>query len=143
MTEKELKKLNRYQLLELLVMQTERADGLQRKIEELEARLEDRELRFSQLGSVSEAAVYISGVLDAAQKTADLYLEAARKQADELLAEAGNRAQELIARAEQDCLAMAQETQKPQPEEKRSGTGYGKYKKAKKKRTSKNRRTKK
>lgn len=39
MTEKELKKLNRYQLLELLLAQTERADTLQKKVEELESKL--------------------------------------------------------------------------------------------------------
>ena len=36
LTEKELKKLNRYQLLELLIIQTERADSLQAQVEELE-----------------------------------------------------------------------------------------------------------
>mgnify|MGYP003297738140 CR=1 FL=1 len=33
MTEKELKKLNRYQLLEMLIIQTERAEDLQRQLE--------------------------------------------------------------------------------------------------------------
>ena len=94
MTEKELKKLNRYQLLELLVMQTERADGLEKKVEELQARLDDRELRFAQLGSLAEAAVCVSGVFEAAQKAADLYLEAVKKQADELLEQTRSRAEE-------------------------------------------------
>ena len=40
MTEKELKKLNRYQLLELLLAQTERADSLEQKVEQLQAQLE-------------------------------------------------------------------------------------------------------
>lgn len=53
MTQKELKKLNRYQLLELLVMQTERADALEKTVEELRARLEERDLRFSQMGSIA------------------------------------------------------------------------------------------
>ena len=84
MTEKELKKLNRYQLLELLVMQTERADALQKKVEELEKRLEEREFKMSQLGSVAEAALSVSGILEAAQRAADLYLEEARKRADRI-----------------------------------------------------------
>ena len=92
MTEKELKKLNRYQLLELLVMQTERADGLQAQVEQLQAQLNDRELRFAELGSIAEASVYVSGVMEAAQKAADLYLESAKKRADELLAQAGQKA---------------------------------------------------
>ena len=36
MTEKDLRKLNRYQLLELLIVQTDRADKLQAKLDELE-----------------------------------------------------------------------------------------------------------
>ena len=36
MTEKELKKLNRYQLLEMLIIQTERANELEKKLEHLE-----------------------------------------------------------------------------------------------------------
>ncbi len=74
MTEKELKKLNRYQLLELLVMQTERADKLQEQINELERRFKERELKFSKIGSLAEAAVEVSGVLKASQEAADLSL---------------------------------------------------------------------
>ena len=92
LTEKELKKLNRYQLLELLVMQTERADALQKKVDELEERLEKREIHLSQLGSIAEAAMHLSEVFEAAQKAADLYLDSAKKQADELLESARHSA---------------------------------------------------
>lgn len=88
MTEKELKKLNRYQLLELLITQTERADQLEKKVEELERKLEERHLEMAQLGTVAEAAVYLSGVFEAAQKAADLYVEAARKRAEGIAAQA-------------------------------------------------------
>lgn len=100
MTEKELKKLNRYQLLELLVIQTERADKLQKKVEELEARLEERELNLSKLGSIAEAALHITGVFEASQQAADLYLESAKKQADDMLAAARCQAESMIAPAE-------------------------------------------
>jgi len=100
LTEKELKKLNRYQLLELLVIQTERADKLQKKVEELEARLEERELNLSKLGSIAEAALHITGVFEASQQAADLYLESAKKQADDMLAAARCQAESMIAPAE-------------------------------------------
>ena len=92
MTEKELKKLNRYQLLELLVAQTERADKLQKQVEELEAQLNERNFHFSQMGSIAEASVYLSGVFEAAQQAADYYVEAAQRQADEILAYAHGQA---------------------------------------------------
>lgn len=100
MTEKELKKLNRYQLLDILVMQMERADKLQKKVEELEAQLEERDLNFYKLGSVAEIAAKISGVLEAAQQAADLYLDAAKKQASEILAHANDQTMHTNVRAE-------------------------------------------
>lgn len=102
MTEKELKKLNRYQLLELLVMQTERADKLQKKVEELEQKLEERELTMSQLGSIAEAAVQVSGILEAAQKAADLYLESAKKKAEDILTRASSSEDSLFDPKETD-----------------------------------------
>ena len=42
MTEKELKKLNRKQLLELLLVQTEKADSLALELEEVRKKLEDK-----------------------------------------------------------------------------------------------------
>lgn len=111
LTEKELKKLNRYQLLELLVMQTERADELQKKVDELEKRLEERELKFSKLGSISEAAMQIFEVFEASQKAADFYLESAKKQADDILGEARLQAESMSMQSEvkEDCILNAPE----------------------------------
>lgn len=88
MTEKELKKLNRYQLLELLILQTERADKLQARLEELEKQKNDLDIQFTALGSIAEASLQISGVFQAAQAAADLYIEAAKKKAAEIEEEA-------------------------------------------------------
>lgn len=70
MTEKELKKLNCYQLLELLILQTERADKLQEKLQEAEQALQDRALELSRLGSIAEASLQLGGVFRAAQEAA-------------------------------------------------------------------------
>lgn len=102
MTEKELKKLNRYQLLELLVIQTERADALQKKVDELEEELEKREISLSQLGSIAEAAMHVSGVFEASQKAADLYLESAKKQADDIVECAYRYATSIIDKAKEN-----------------------------------------
>ena len=97
MTEKELKKLNRYQLLELLILLTERADSLQAQVEELENRLNERKLKISSLGSIAEAALQLKGVFASAQEAADLYLAAAKERADAIEQEARSRAEELLA----------------------------------------------
>ena len=112
MTEKELKKLNRYQLLELLVMQTERADKLQRKAEELEERLKERDLNLSKLGSIAEAAVHITGVFEASQQAADLYLDSAIKQANDIVACARHQAASIMAHAEERAGCISNSEQK-------------------------------
>ena len=96
MTEKELRKLNRYQLLEMLVAQTARADELQLRVDALQAQLDDRNLKIETLGSVAEASLLLSGVFESAQKAADDYLRAAKERADMLETAARKRADKII-----------------------------------------------
>lgn len=103
MTEKELRKLNRYQLLEVMMMQTERISKLETELQATRAQLEDRTIRLAQLGSVAEAALQLGGVFEAAQQAADLYLEAAKKQASQIVDDANKKAEEIL----RACQAMA------------------------------------
>ncbi len=93
MDEKQMRKLSRYQLLELLIMQTERADALEKQVAELEERLNEKEIRISALGSIAEASLQLSGVFEAAQKAANIYLDNAMRKADEIEAAAKKRAE--------------------------------------------------
>ncbi len=92
MTEKELRKLNRYQLLELLVAQTERANQLQAQLDAAKKELEEQNIQISSLGSIAEATVKLNGVFEAAQAAADQYLKAAREQAEAILQQARDAA---------------------------------------------------
>lgn len=96
MTEKELKRLNRYQLLELLIFQTERADSLEKQLEEVKTELESRRIQLTEMGSIAEAALHLGGVFEAAQAAADVYINAAKEQAAALEAEARQRAEEIL-----------------------------------------------
>jgi len=100
MTEKEMKKLNRYQLLELLIHQTQRADQLQQQLDEAEERLKAQSVRLASLGSIAEAALQLNGVFEAAQKAADQYLEASRERAEKLEEAAHRQAVAIIREAE-------------------------------------------
>ena len=102
MTEKELRKLNRYQLLELLVMQGEQLEQMQKKIDQLESRRMGQEIRIGTLGSVAEASLELSGVFDAAQKAADIYLENAKKQGDRIVQEAREQAKEILRQSDKE-----------------------------------------
>ena len=139
-TEKELKILNRYQLLELLLVQTRRVEELQARLEEVEKQLNEQNLQLSSMGSIAEASVYLSGVLEAAQSAADLYLESVKKRSDEMLAEARGQAEAIVAQAEEEGRSRAAAMQAEQAAGKRKVNETGK---AKGKKSSKNRRAKK
>ena len=99
MTEKELKKLNRYQLLELLIAQTERADKLEAQIQAIRKEAQERDMQIAVLGSIADASLQLNGVFQAAQAAADMYLKAARVQAEEIEREARDRAAMIIRQA--------------------------------------------
>lgn len=75
MTEKELKKLTRAELLEILIYQTKQITELEQRLEEAEEALEDRRIRIQNAGSIAEASLELSGIFEAAQRAADQYLE--------------------------------------------------------------------
>ena len=106
MTEKELKKLNRYQLLELLIIQTERADKLQVALEESERRLNEQEINISALGSIAEASLHLKGVFQTAQDAADTYINAAKKRAAEIEEEAYKKSAAIITQALEEASRM-------------------------------------
>ncbi|MBR5021529.1 MAG: hypothetical protein IKY17_07865 [Oscillospiraceae bacterium] len=75
MTEKELKKLSRAELLELLLIQTRETELLRRKLDAAEQEMKNREIRIREAGTLANAAMEINGVLYSAQKAAQQYLD--------------------------------------------------------------------
>lgn len=72
---KELKRLNRAELLELLLTQTRETERLQKELDETKARLNDRNLRIQETGDLAQAVLSLNGVMEAAQAAANQYLE--------------------------------------------------------------------
>lgn len=87
MTDKDLRKLKRVELLELLVEQTTEMEELRRQLEEARKALESRELMLQKAGSIAEAALAINEVFQAADRAAADYLRnveaLCRRQAEE------------------------------------------------------------
>lgn len=79
MTDKELKKLNRVQLLELLIDQSREIDRLQTALDEANKKLEKRELRMAQCGSIADASLVITEMFERAQEATDLYLQETKR----------------------------------------------------------------
>ncbi len=75
MTDKELKKLRRGELLEILVAQQRENESLKKHIKKLEAEVQDRRIVLEQAGSIAEAALQLNGVFEAAQAAAQQYLD--------------------------------------------------------------------
>ena len=79
MTDNELRKLKRTDLLELLLAQEKENEDLRRQLQEAQDRLEERKLALEEAGSIAEASLRLSGVFEAAQTAADQYLENVRR----------------------------------------------------------------
>lgn len=75
MTTKELQKLNRKQLLELMLEQSRRIDQLERQLTAAQEELQNRRIVAREAGSIAEAALRLNNVFEAAQMAADQYLE--------------------------------------------------------------------
>lgn len=84
MTTKDLRKLNRRQLLELMLKQSKRIDELEQQLMDARNALENQRIIKERAGSIADAALEINKVFEAAQNAANQYLYSVRKSAMEL-----------------------------------------------------------
>lgn len=82
-TERELKKLSRADLLELLLEESRENEQLRAQLDEAEQKLASREITLQNAGSIAEAALRLNGVFEAAEQAAQQYLENVRRLAEE------------------------------------------------------------
>lgn len=119
MNEKDLKKLNRRQLLELLLKQTERADKLKIQLEDAQKKLNDKKLVEKEAGSIAQAALELNGIFTAADLAVAQYIEnvkALSENQEEINkqreAESQKKAALIITNAEETCKQRLEETEK-------------------------------
>ena len=74
MTDKELQRLRRSELLEILLAQQKQIDSLKKELAEAKEQLAERKIIMARSGSIAEAALKLNGIFEAAQKAADQYL---------------------------------------------------------------------
>lgn len=75
MTDKELRKLTRKELLEMLVEQGKENERLKHSLKLAREKAEKTDIIINESGTIAEAAVALSGVFEAADKAAKIYLE--------------------------------------------------------------------
>ncbi len=74
MERKELRRMRKFELLELLLEQEREIQALESENTALKEQLNIQQLKIEKAGSIAEAALSLSGVFEAAQNAADLYL---------------------------------------------------------------------
>lgn len=94
MTDKELRKLRRDDLLQILIDQQRQIDALKAELQLSKEALNNRDMAIQESGTLAEAALKMNGVFDAAQSAAEEYLRQMRKKADDLAAEAEKKVAE-------------------------------------------------
>ncbi|MCD7919611.1 MAG: DNA repair protein [Clostridiales bacterium] len=103
MADKELRKMSRTELIEIIYALQQNERALRAENEDLHRRLEDKTIRIENAGSIAEAALSLNRIFEDAQAAAQQYLasvQAANGTAEEILAQARRRADELLAAAQ-------------------------------------------
>ena len=82
LSDKELRRLKRAELLEMLLEQSRENEALMTELEEknriieaLNLKLENRKIDLKNAGTIAEASFKLNGVFEAAEKAAEQYLE--------------------------------------------------------------------
>lgn len=75
MTDKELRRMNRSELLEMLIAQIEENETLERDLNKAREELASRKIAIDKAGSIAEAALQLSGIFETAQTAAQQYLD--------------------------------------------------------------------
>lgn len=116
MTDKELRRLKRVDLLELLIAQTRENDRLKAELAEVKAQLAERDLVLNEAGSIAEAALRINGVYQATQAAVDQYIRSIqqlgakqRQSWEDMERKARARADEYLREATEKCRRMEAE----------------------------------
>jgi hypothetical protein len=106
MTDKDLKKLRREDLIEIILQLQENEQQLNGKLEEAQKQLNDKNLKISEAGSIAEAVAKLNGLFEAAQATADDYVAQVRLKnadvegkCDQMLVDAAQKSAQMVQEA--------------------------------------------
>ena len=108
MTDKEFKRLNRAQLIEIIYQLQLQVDELSKQNQSLEDALEDKRLRINNAGNLAEAALEINNCFRSAQNAAEQYLNEIK----EIKAEAEAERQKILIQAREEALAIISNAKK-------------------------------
>ena len=99
MTDRELRKLSRTDLLEMLVDLSEELNRTKQQLEAAEEKLNKRQILIDNAGSIAEASLQLNGVFEAAEAASEQYLEN--------ICNLSERQEEICRRIEWECREKA------------------------------------
>ncbi|MCD8238727.1 MAG: DNA repair protein [Clostridiales bacterium] len=77
--EKELRKMNRTELIEIIYALQQNEKGLRKENQELKEKLEEKTIRLSEAGSIAEAALSLNRIFEDAQAAAEQYIHSVKE----------------------------------------------------------------
>lgn len=117
MTDKDLRKLNRVELLQMLLEQGRQNDALRAQLDQANAQLASRQVALDEAGSIAEAAMQLNQVFASAQRAADQYLEnirtlSGRQEAvcAKREAESRSKCEQMLAETQKKCQSLEEQT---------------------------------
>lgn len=113
MTDKELRKLSRKDLLQLLLEQSRNYAILKEKYAEAQASLQQKEIILSKAGSIAEASLQLSGIFEAAERACKQYTDSIAsfdKRQEEIEKNSTREANRIIEEAKMSAEALEKET---------------------------------
>ena len=110
MTDKEFKRLNRAQLIDIIYQLQLKVDELTEEKQSLEKALEDRRLRIHNAGNIAAAAMELNNCFRSAQSAAEQYLNEIKV----LCAEAEEERQKLLTDARAEAARIIEDAKKEQ-----------------------------
>lgn len=116
MTEKELKRLSRADLLEMLIAQSEELREVKERLAAAETALASRVIEINTAGSIAEASLRLNGVFEAAQAACEQYTENIRLLSErsqlicrQMEKESRERAERLLEETRRRCAQLETE----------------------------------
>ena len=120
MTPKELKRLRRSDLLEMLLDLSRENDDLRQEIQVLRQQLESRTITILNSGSLAEAAMQLNGVFEAAQAACQQYTDNLRDRSEnfelyckQMEQQTQEKCEQMIAQAKAEAQRYAEEANRP------------------------------
>lgn len=113
---KKIRKINKKELLEILLSQAKRIEELEQQLEKTQKKLDSKKITIENSGSLAEASLKLNGIFEMAQATAEQYLlnikEKCKKIENDTKKECQIKTEQMIKETEKKCQqkeALAEE----------------------------------